>query len=166
MFRSFYIYFCFLAFFGCAGRQIEPTDILFEANAFQKADLNSGDWKAGDLACFKDSAFIYVETLAICNCLVRNKENDWVCQGSLEPNCRLASTDCFCGLFSKPKLGIDNSTLLRKLLLKNLACNPDEDITQWRLEIMECRRQEIFHFWLRQPESDGQCQKERKEEKK
>lgn len=161
MIRSFYIYLYFLAFFNCAGGQIKPTDILFEARDFQKMEPTNGEWKPGDLACFKGSALIYVETLAICNCLVKNKENDWICQGSLEPDCHLNSNDCFCGLFSKPELGIDNSTLLRQLLLKNLACNPEEDFTQWRLEIMECQRQETFHFWLRQSEKDGECQKEK-----
>lgn len=165
MVRSFYIYIylCFLAFFNCAGRQIEPTDILFDARDFQKADLAKVDWKPGDLACFKGSAFIYVEILAICNCLVRDKEGDWICQGSPEPECQINSVNCFCGLFPKPKLDIDNSTYLRQLFLEELVCNPDEDFTQWRSDIMECRLQEIFHFWLRQPEKNGECQKKGEE---
>lgn len=164
--RSFY-YLSFLCFFGlgCGVSSLKPTDILFDSKLFQGLTSQGEKFEPGDLACWDDHGYVYLKALTVCNCRVRNAENDWLCRGFPGSNCHLTSPSCFCWLQLTPEHQAESESELKSVLLYDLPCDPGEDIAEWRKETMECFQEKEFFFWLRHPESDGQCQKEKKEGK-
>lgn len=174
--RSFKLYICLsllLSFlgFGCQKiHNLRPTDILFEFQNFKRLNGKNEEFKPGDLGCLNSGCYMRVKAEAICNCLVRNTANEWICQGSTDPKCHLTSPDCFCWFKLTPPYQYESE--VKSLVLDNLYCDPGEDPTQWQLDILECRRNETLYLWLRQPEKDEGCfellkkLKEKKEENK